>query len=189
MRRSIIYSLLFLGSIFTSCNNFGGSEFDQSEIEQMQIETHIDYLSDLFAAEYGLGDDFDFRQVEGYQITEETGIHILPIPSPFPQPDTIINATVGDTLLIDYIGSTLDGVIFDQSTDISGPFEMVVGATDVIPGWTEVFRGELPVGGSTIYLFPSATGYGVTGRLPEIKSNAILQFEVTIDSVNFKAPI
>ncbi|HYH55320.1 MAG TPA: FKBP-type peptidyl-prolyl cis-trans isomerase, partial [Anseongella sp.] len=90
----------------------------------------------------------------------------------------------GDTVVVHYTGTLLDGTKFDSSYDRGEPisFALVKGA--VIDGWYEAIplfkKGE-----KGIVIIPSAYGYGEFGSGP-IPSNSPLVFEVELVDVKPK---
>ncbi|QEC54084.1 peptidylprolyl isomerase [Anseongella ginsenosidimutans] len=92
--------------------------------------------------------------------------------------------TSGDTVVVHYTGTLLDGTKFDSSYDRGEPisFALVKGA--VIDGWYEgipLFRK----GEKGILIIPSAYGYGEFGSGP-IPSNSPLVFEVELVDIKPK---
>ena len=88
-------------------------------------------------------------------------------------------ANNGDTLVVDYVGTLLDGTKFDSSIDRGTPFEFELGAGMVIQGWEEGVEG-MKVGEVRKITIPSEKGYGETGSPPNIPGGAGLVFEVTL---------
>lgn len=85
----------------------------------------------------------------------------------------------GDTVLIEYRGSLINGYVFD-STGIK-PFEYVVGITPVIAGWEDCIP-KFVKGDVARFAFPSDLGYGALdqGDVPPYSS---LIFDVKIVDV------
>lgn len=103
---------------------------------------------------------------------------------------------VGDTLLINYAGRTLDGKLFDTSIEAEAkkagliqpgrpyePITVVVGAGEVILGWDEGFL-LLNEGSKATFIIPSDLGYGPQGRGEAIKPYSPLVFDVELVKVN-----
>ena len=65
----------------------------------------------------------------------------------------------GDTVSVHYIGTTQDGVRFDNSYERGTPFEFTVGDGKVIEGWEKGLIG-MKVGGQRILVIPSRMAYG-----------------------------
>ncbi len=81
----------------------------------------------------------------------------------------------GETIKVHYTGKLLTGMEFDSSVK-RGPFEVPVGAGQVIPGWDEGLL-LLSQGEKAILIIPSHLGYGAQGGGP-IPPNAVLVFDV-----------
>jgi FKBP-type peptidyl-prolyl cis-trans isomerase len=87
-------------------------------------------------------------------------------------------ARVGDRLTVHYIGTLINGEIFDSSLERGTPFPFVLGAGEVIRGWDEGLVG-LRVGGRRQLIIPPDYAYGqnVVGPIP---ANSTLIFEVEL---------
>lgn len=100
--------------------------------------------------------------------------------------------TNGQRISVHYVGSLVNGAIFDNSrtrapsqnssgpTDGS-PFEFTLGARQVIAGWDEGLS-TMRVGGVRRLIIPSNLGYGSTGQ-GQIPPNATLVFDVELLTV------
>lgn len=84
----------------------------------------------------------------------------------------------GDTVVVQYIGTTRDGVKFDSSYDRGEPFIFTVGKGVVIKGWDEGILG-MKVGGQRILVIPSDMAYG-NRQVGTIPSNTPLVFAVEL---------
>ena len=78
-----------------------------------------------------------------------------------------------DTVVVKYIGTTIDGKKFDSNDSA----KFTVG--QVIPGWTEALQ-LMPVGSKWRLVIPSALAYGERGAGADIKPNAVLVFTVEL---------
>ena len=85
----------------------------------------------------------------------------------------------GDTVVVHYTGSLLDGTKFDSSVDRGKPFEFVLGRGQVIQGW-DVGVATLRVGDKVRLTIPPEMGYGARGAGGVIPANATLVFEVEL---------
>jgi peptidylprolyl isomerase len=88
----------------------------------------------------------------------------------------------GKSVLVDYVGTLEDGTKFDSSYDSGQPFELTLGAGEVIQGWDEGLKG-MKVGGKRKLTIPPDLAYGAEGR-PGIPPNATLLFEVELKGVH-----
>jgi FKBP-type peptidyl-prolyl cis-trans isomerase FkpA len=94
-------------------------------------------------------------------------------------------AVKGMHLLVNYTGWLYDpgkpdmkGQQFDSSIG-RAPFDFVLGAGMVIPGWDEGFGG-MKVGGKRRLIIPPDMGYGARGAGGVIPPNATLLFEMEL---------
>lgn len=88
----------------------------------------------------------------------------------------------GQTLIVKYKGTTLDGRVFDQTKESTIGLPFVLGAGQVIKGWDRAFK-QFNKGTQAILLIPSGLAYGndATGSIPP---NSVLRFDVEV--VNIK---
>lgn len=87
-------------------------------------------------------------------------------------------ATMGDLLVVHYVGLLDDGTKFDSSRDRGVPFEFSLGAGQVIAGWDKGLVG-MKVGGVRVLTIPPELGYGPNAVGP-IPPNSTLIFEVEL---------
>lgn len=87
-------------------------------------------------------------------------------------------AVRGSAVTVHYTGTLTDGTKFDSSLDSGQPFELTIGTTPVIQGWTEGLIG-MKVGGNRSLTIPPDQGYGAEGAGP-IPPNATLLFNIEL---------
>ena len=87
-------------------------------------------------------------------------------------------AKIGNTLVVHYAGTLLDGTPFDSSYERQQPFSFQLGAGRVIKGWEEGFEG-MKVGGKRELTIPPEMGYGPNAVGP-IPPNSTLKFTVEL---------
>lgn len=85
---------------------------------------------------------------------------------------------IGDTVVINYLGTLIDGTKFDSSYDRGEPFETQIGTGQVIKGWDFGVVG-MKVGGKRKLTIPPSLGYGSRAVGP-IPANSTLIFEVEL---------
>lgn len=94
----------------------------------------------------------------------------------------------GDHITVQYTGwLASSGAKFDSSRDRGTPFDVTIGAGQVIPGWDEGLLGMRP-GGKRKLIIPSALGYGTQGQGQAIPPNSDLVFDVELISVVAATP-
>lgn len=87
----------------------------------------------------------------------------------------------GDTITITYVGTFLDGRVFDQSTQ-PVTFPRPIGVGNFIPGFDQGLLG-MKVGGRRKLTIPSSLAYGAAGAAPTIPPNTPLAFDVTLVAI------
>ena len=92
-----------------------------------------------------------------------------------------------DQITVHYTGWLSTGVKFDSSRDRGQPFDLTIGAGQVIPGWDEGVPG-MKVGGIRRLTIPSALAYGDQGSPPTIPPKATLVFLVEVVADKGPAP-
>jgi peptidylprolyl isomerase len=91
-------------------------------------------------------------------------------------------AEAGDSLVIEYVGKTADGNVFDFSWENHDPIPVTLGTGGVIPGWEEGLLG-VKLGERRRMVIGSDMAYGAEGSPPDIPPNAPLVFEVDVISL------
>lgn len=107
-------------------------------------------------------------------------VELLDIPkvkSEDTQVGTGAEAVPGKTLSVNYTGKLENGAVFDTSVG-KQPFEFVLGAGQVIPGWDQGLQG-MKVGGKRTLTIPPSLAYGEQGA-GSIPPNSTLIFEVEL---------
>jgi peptidylprolyl isomerase len=119
------------------------------------------------------------------EIDSDTGKPIVTTPSGLKYVDITVGTgpavKTGDDLSVNYEGKLTDGKKFDSSYDRGQPFDLILGVTQVIPGWTEGLS-TMKVGGVRKLIIPPQLGYGQEGMGDVIPPNATLIFKVEIVS-------
>lgn len=87
-------------------------------------------------------------------------------------------AAPGDRVTVHYVGTLVDGKVFDSSRDRGAPFAFDLGSGQVIRGWEEGVAG-MRVGGTRKLVIAPDYGYGdrAVGPIPR---NSVLIFEVEL---------
>lgn len=102
-------------------------------------------------------------------------------------PGTGAYPTDDDTVVVEYVGTLIDGTKFDSSYDRGQPATFPVAA--VIPGWTQALKLMKPGATWELYI-PAALAYGEQGvpgnpgQPPVIGPNQALIFKVHLVSVS-----
>lgn len=84
----------------------------------------------------------------------------------------------GDLVSVNYVLSLSDGTLIQNSKDFGKPFQFILGAGEVIPGWEQGFVG-MKVGGVRTIVIPPELAYGANQAGP-IPPNSTLVFIVEL---------
>ena len=103
----------------------------------------------------------------------DTGLGIIDI-----ETGTGETPEAGQTLAVHYTGWLSDGTKFDSSLDRGTPFELALGAGQVIAGWDEGLA-TMKVGGKRRLIIPPELAYGEAGS-PSIPPNSELTFDIEL---------
>ncbi|MEM8893007.1 MAG: FKBP-type peptidyl-prolyl cis-trans isomerase [Bacteroidota bacterium] len=128
---------------------------------------------------------FDIERIEGYLNENDLTGFTQTSEGIFyrvDEPGNGIFPQAGQTVFVDYVGTTIERTVFDQS--IEGiPLEFVLGVEEVIEGW-DIGIGLFQEESSGILIIPSTLGYGsqtqTAGNFLPIEPNSILIFDITV---------
>jgi len=143
----------------------------------------------VFALAFSLAAcDSDEPQVEepavNAELTEEPAVE----PEPEPLTELVIEdvrtgegpaVKAGDTVVIDWAGYYIDGMMWNSSSMTGQPSEFIVGDGDVIEAWDVGVVG-MKVGGERTLLAPSDMAFGEEGAHPMVAPNQDLKFVITL---------
>jgi FKBP-type peptidyl-prolyl cis-trans isomerase len=85
----------------------------------------------------------------------------------------------GDLVSVNYVGSLLNGKVFDQYLNREHPFTFRVDRGLVIEGWDQILQ-LMRLGDKWIVIIPPELGYGRRGSPPKIAGDTTLVFEIEI---------
>jgi len=92
-------------------------------------------------------------------------------------------AVAGDNVTVNYVGTLLDGTVFDASKNHGdGTFTFPLGAGRVIQGWDQGVAG-MKIGGKRKLTIPPELAYG-NQQMGSIPANSTLIFEVELLGIN-----
>jgi FKBP-type peptidyl-prolyl cis-trans isomerase len=129
-------------------------------------------LIEKFIAEKGLKD---------VKVTPSGLRYIITNPGTGPLP------TKGSLVTVNYKGYLLNGTVFDESYSRKQPFELMLGAGEVIPGWEEGLT-YFAKGGKGTLIIPSYLAYGEQGA-GTIPASSPIVFDIeVVDVKNNPAP-
>ncbi|MBW4891067.1 FKBP-type peptidyl-prolyl cis-trans isomerase [Mucilaginibacter sp. HMF5004] len=120
--------------------------------------------------------------------------YVITTPGNGPKP------AVGDTAIVNYTGTFLNGKVFDTSIEAEAkkankfqpgrpyaPAHITVGVHSVIPGWDEGLQ-LMPKGSKATFVIPSILGYGEQGMQGAISPFTPLVFEIEMIDVKHADP-
>lgn len=81
--------------------------------------------------------------------------------------------SLNDTVIVNYVGKTIDGREFDKGTKFEFPLK------NLIQGW-QIALQMMPVGSKWHIVVPPKLAYGENGSPPVIKPNSALQFDIEL---------
>jgi peptidylprolyl isomerase len=88
-------------------------------------------------------------------------------------------AGVGDSVVVNYELSLMDGSVLQTTFGSENPFEFQLGVGQVIKGWDEGVK-DMKVGEERMLYIPSSMGYGDDGIPGSIPGKAGLVFKVEL---------
>jgi peptidylprolyl isomerase len=95
-------------------------------------------------------------------------------------------AKAGDSVSMIYTGYLADGSVFDSNVSSGQPLVFPLGGGQVIAGWDEGIAG-MKEGGKRRLIIPPALGYGSQGYSGVIPPDAVLTFDVQLETVSTAA--
>ena len=155
MKRHLPLFLLLLLTLLGACKKEDKDTTDYAARDEQLITA---YIKD--------------KNLTGF-VRQESGLYVA-----ITEPGTGPNATAGQLVKVKYVGTTLDGNVFDQSNPASVGYPFVLGKGNVISGWDKGFL-LLNKGAKAILLIPSSLAYGQGGN-GAIPPNAVLRFDVEV---------
>jgi FKBP-type peptidyl-prolyl cis-trans isomerase len=85
----------------------------------------------------------------------------------------------GKLVMVNYVGTLLNGKVFDQNHSKDHPFTFRVGRGNVIEGWDQILQLMRP-GDKWLVIIPPELGYGRRGSAPVIPGYATLVFDIEV---------
>ena len=119
---------------------------------------------------------------EKSDFTASSAAPLPPGPETLQKEDVLVGngaeAKTGDKVKVNYTGTLLNGKQFDSSVGRE-PFELTLGAGNVIKGWDEGVPG-MRVGGKRKLTLPWQLAYGEAGSGDKIPPKAALKFDIEL---------
>lgn len=147
-----------IGVFVASCMNETDEYVPPTKAEEMSLlNEYLDTLENR-------GLDIDTTALGVYYVIDSIGNGIY--------------ASYGDTCTVKYIGSLIDGTLFDASAyhNTAGTFTFILGVDQMIDGWTDGMQ-VIDEGGEGYLIIPSELAYGSMGN-SSIPPNTTLVFGV-----------
>lgn len=147
---------------------------EQPTIEQTTAEPAETEPTEIEATEASDMTDSSSTPPESTILTTESGLQYRKIVE-----GTGAQPQRGNTVLVHYTGTLVDGTKFDSSRDRDRPFSFKVGVGQVIRGWDEALS-LMHVGDRWEITIPPELGYGQRGAGGVIPPDATLIFDVEL---------
>jgi FKBP-type peptidyl-prolyl cis-trans isomerase FkpA len=112
--------------------------------------------------------------VEDNRLTKESGLEVVDIAC-----GTGAEAAGGMAVTVHYVGRLESGVVFDSSRARHVPYQFLLGAGRVMPGWDEGVAG-MRIGGIRRLIIPPDLAYGSSGFPPRIPPDETLTYDVEL---------
>jgi FKBP-type peptidyl-prolyl cis-trans isomerase len=89
----------------------------------------------------------------------------------------------GDIVSILFIGTLLQGKVFEKDLDDKHPFKFRLGRGEVIPGWDQIVQMMKP-GSEWLVIIPPELAYGTPGRPPRVPTGSSLVFTMQLVGID-----
>ena len=162
----------------------------QPQLNQDQITAVLQKQSQLFAEEKSKQDKAGAAPeiAKGVAFLDANkkrpGVTTLPNGLQYEVIKKADNATVkpglSDTVVVNYIGTLIDGKEFDNSYKRGAPAEFPL--KNVIRGWTEILQ-LMSAGDKWKVYIPTELAYNLNPPTPEIPQGAALVFEISLEGI------
>ncbi|WP_460613078.1 FKBP-type peptidyl-prolyl cis-trans isomerase [Hymenobacter seoulensis] len=141
---------------------------DEEEIDTTDYAARDEALITAYIAD---------NKLTGFERDAETGLYYS-----ITKPGSGANAVKNQKVTAKYVGTLLDGTVFDKSDPKTVGFPFVLGVGGVIKGWDVGFT-KLNLGSKAILLIPSDMAYGKSGAGALIPPHAVLRFDVEVANI------
>ena len=167
---------------FAESFNGGKTALTDQEMEALLAAASVEIRRKLAAQQAEKGEASQ-KEGEAFLAANKTKEGVVTLPSGLQykilKAGTGEKATLDDTVVCNYKGTSINGTEFDASEKHGGPATFPVKG--VIAGWTEALQ-LMPVGSKWQIFVPSNLAYGARGP-GDIGPNATLIFEVELLSI------